>query len=90
MNEDFIQFIWKHRLFDDQAMQTKDGQQVKILHPGQLNTDSGPDFFNARIKIGETSWAGNVEIHQKASDWYRHKHELDSAYDNVVLHVVGI
>ncbi|MGQ8338737.1 DUF2851 family protein [Sunxiuqinia sp. A32] len=88
MNEAFLQFIWQHRLYYAQNMQTTDGDIIEIIQPGQHNTDSGPDFFNARIKIGETSWAGNVEIHQKASDWNRHQHEKDAAYDNVILHVV--
>ena len=89
MNEDFLQFVWKHRLFHAQNLMTADGQPIEIKHPGQANFDAGPDFFNARIKIGTTTWAGNVEIHQKASDWYRHQHEQDAAYNNVVLHVVG-
>ena len=88
MNESFLQFIWKHRLFDERAMQASSEQDIHIIHPGQLNRDAGPDFFNARIKIGETTWAGNVEIHHKSSDWYRHQHEKDAAYDNVILHVV--
>ena len=88
MNEAFLQFIWKHRLFHANNLKTTDGQSIQIINPGQLNSDAGPDFFNARMKIGETTWAGNVEIHQKASDWYRHKHEQDAAYDNVILHVV--
>jgi len=88
MNEAFLQFIWQQKLFTTQDMATKDGQPISVIHPGLLNTDAGPDFFNARIKIGETTWAGNVEIHQKASDWYRHNHDKDAAYNNVILHVV--
>ncbi|WP_423129296.1 DUF2851 family protein [Gaoshiqia sp. Z1-71] len=88
MNEDFLHFVWKHRLFDPAGMQTTNGVPVKVLATGMLNTDAGPDFFNARIQLDDTVWAGNIEIHQKASDWYRHKHELDAAYDNVILHVV--
>lgn len=88
MNEAFLQFVWKHRLFSMGSLKTEDGEEVEVIHPGQPNTDAGPDFFNARVKIGETIWAGNVEIHQKASDWYLHQHEKDAAYDNVVLHVV--
>ena len=88
MNESFLQFIWKHQLLDASKLKTTDDQAISIINPGQQNTDAGPDFFNARIKIGITTWAGNVEIHQKASDWFKHKHQLNSAYDNVILHVV--
>lgn len=90
MNEAFLQFIWKHRQFQQNNLKTQDGQDIQVINPGQQNSDAGPDFFNARIKIGETTWAGNVEIHPKASDWYRHKHDQDAAYDNVVLHVVQV
>ncbi|MGV8091730.1 MAG: DUF2851 family protein [Mangrovibacterium sp.] len=89
MNELFLQFIWKHRLFDHRKLSTHDGQQVKVLSPGIINQDAGPDFFNARIQIGTTVWAGNVEIHQRASEWNRHQHNRDAAYDNVILHVIG-
>lgn len=88
MNEAFLQFVWKHRLFNATNLKTEDGQTVEVIHPGQHNTDAGPDFFNSRIRIDGTTWAGNVEIHQRSSDWCLHKHEQDSAYDNVVLHVV--
>ncbi|MEL7588371.1 MAG: DUF2851 family protein [Prolixibacteraceae bacterium] len=88
MNESFLQFVWKHRLFDSRRLRTSDGQRVKVLSTGTINQNAGPDFFNARIQIGETVWAGNVEIHQRASDWNRHQHNEDAAYDNVILHVV--
>ncbi len=88
MKEEFLQFIWEHGLFNRNNLKTIDGKPAEIIHVGQLNTDSGPDFFNARIRIGETTWAGNVEIHQKSSHWYRHHHNVDAAYDNVILHVV--
>ena len=88
MKEEFVQFIWRMRRFDHQNLATTDGQPVTILHPGVLNTDSGPDFQNARVQIADTQWAGNVEIHLKSSDWIRHKHTGDKAYDNVILHVV--
>ncbi len=90
MNENFLQFLWKYRLFISEQMTTSSGLPVDVVAPGFHNSDAGPDFFNARIRIGDTIWAGNVEIHQRASDWYRHQHENDSAYDNVVLHVVGL
>jgi len=67
-----------------------DGRDITILNPGRLNSDAGPDFFNSRIRIGDTEWAGNIEIHVKASDWHRHGHSADKAYDNVVLHVVAV
>ena len=68
---------------------TENGERLEIIHPGFPNTDAGPDFFNAKIRIGDTLWAGNVEMHLRASDWIRHKHHRDKAYDNVILHVVG-
>lgn len=88
MKEEFLQFIWEQSLFDKTSLKTTDGKPVEIIAPGQHNTDSGPDFFNAKIRIGDTVWAGNVEIHQKASHWYLHHHNYDSAYENVILHVV--
>lgn len=67
-----------------------DGASIEVIDPGRLNPDSGPDFFNSKIKINGIEWAGNVEIHVKASDWVRHRHDSDPAYDSVILHVVGI
>jgi hypothetical protein len=90
MKEEFLQFIWEHGLFNRNNLLTVDGKPAEVMHVGQPNTDSGPDFFNARIRIGETTWAGNVEIHQKSSHWYRHHHNVDAAYDNVILHVVDV
>ncbi|RCH54121.1 DUF2851 domain-containing protein [Mucilaginibacter hurinus] len=86
--EDFLHYVWKFRLFDRIGLQTVDGQDVEIFSAGMHNKDSGPDFHNARIRIGDTMWAGNVEVHLSSSDWKRHGHTHDSAYDNVVLHVV--
>jgi hypothetical protein len=87
MNEAFLSYLWKHRHLN-QDISTESGDQLTILHPGDQNTDSGPDFFNARIRIGNTTWAGNVEIHVQASDWYKHGHHADPAYDRVILHLV--
>lgn len=83
-----MQYIWQHRLWLQQDMHTVDGRVVQVIDAGQLNTDAGPDFFNAKIKIDGEMWVGNVEIHVRASDWYRHKHDKDKAYDSVILHVV--
>lgn len=88
MKEDFLHFIWEHGLFDRTNLKTTEGEALEILATGRPNTDSGPDFFNARIRLGETIWAGNIEIHQKSSHWYTHQHQNNAAYDNVILHVV--
>jgi hypothetical protein len=85
--EDLLQYIWKFRLFNIPLLDSQ-ANCIEVIDTGQPNTDSGPDFFNARIKTGPLIWAGNVEIHLKASDWYRHGHHLDPAYDNVILHAV--
>lgn len=84
-----MQYVWQHRLWHPRGgMATADGRQVTVLDPGLLNTDAGPDFFNAKVRIGDRLWAGNVEIHVRASDWHRHGHDGDRAYDSVILHVV--
>ncbi len=87
MTEEFLHYIWQYRLYSpDLFLQT--GEQLEVLHPGIHNTDSGPDFFTAKIRIGETIWAGNIEVHIQSSDWKRHNHQFDPSYDNVILHVV--
>jgi hypothetical protein len=88
MTEEFLQYIWKHALFDRSGLTTVDGKPVEIVHSGLHNSDAGPDFFNAQLRIGDTLWAGNVEVHIKSSDWFKHKHQDDGAYKNVILHVV--
>lgn len=89
MKEDFLHFVWKFKKLDFLHGETEAGESLQILQTGTHNqTQSGPDFFNAKIKIGEQLWAGNVEIHIKSSDWYTHHHETDPAYDNVILHLV--
>ncbi|MGE5427935.1 MAG: DUF2851 family protein [Methylococcaceae bacterium] len=88
MKEEFLQFIWRHGLYQKEKLKTTDGQPLEILSGGQSNYDSGPDFFNAKVKIGKTVWAGNIEIHQRSSHWYQHRHDSDAAYENVILHVV--
>lgn len=87
-NEDFLHYIWKFKRFNNQELATTDGETIQILKTGIHNQDAGPDFFNAQIKIGNTLWAGNVEIHIKSSDWNAHQHQTDAAYNNVILHVV--
>ncbi|MBS1624867.1 MAG: DUF2851 family protein [Bacteroidetes bacterium] len=88
MKEDLLHYIWRYSLYDTNALQTTAGEAVQIIRPGQYNTDAGADFTNARIRIGETLLAGNVEIHLHQRDWYAHGHDDDAAYNNVILHVV--
>lgn len=87
MTEDLLYHIWKFRLFNA-MLKTTDGTEVEILKPGLRNDDSGPDFFNARIRIGDTTWAGNVEIDVKSSDWVAHGHHINEAFSKIILHVV--
>ncbi len=89
ITEAFLQYIWRLRRFDAQNLITTNTHEtVEILQTGELNKQSGPDFFNARIRIGDTVWAGNVEVHIKTSDWLKHQHQHDKAYQNIILHVV--
>jgi len=88
MQEDFLHYIWKHKKFRFNNLETTTGESIVVTSVGQHNFNSGPDFFNAKIKVGDQLWAGNVEIHIKSSDWFVHSHEQDKAYDNVILHVV--
>lgn len=86
--EDLLHYIWKFHLYNQQNLCTSDGSSLQIISPGTQHHHAGPDFQNAKIKIGETLWAGNVEIHIRASDWMRHEHSNDASYNNVILHVV--
>jgi predicted nucleic acid-binding protein len=88
LTEDFLHYVWKFRLFDRADLKTKDGEELEIFSAGMHNSDAGPDFQNGRIRIGNTVWAGNVELHLSSSDWQKHRHSTDNAYDNVILHVV--
>jgi hypothetical protein len=88
LKEELLHFIWKHQLFSHANLKCTRGKKLDIIHPGMANDDSGPDFFNARVRLADTLWAGNIEIHLKSSDWFDHKHHLDPAYKNVILHVV--
>jgi hypothetical protein len=90
MKEEFLHFIWENKLYRDESLFTEEGESLRVLNPGRHNTNAGPDFFDARIRIGETLWAGNIEIHHKASDWNRHGHQNDPVYRNTILHVVAL
>lgn len=84
-----MQYVWKHRLWRSEDMVTNTGKKVRVVDPRLLNTDAGPDFFNAKIEIDGHMWVGNVEMHYRATDWKRHRHDSDKAYDSVILHVVA-
>lgn len=88
MQEDFLHYIWQYQKLTTTALTTTHGNKLQVISVGEHNTNSGPDFYNSRILIGSQEWAGTVEIHLKASDWYVHEHQNDVTYDNVILHVV--
>jgi hypothetical protein len=90
MQEALLQLIWELGLFNKKGLTDTLGQKIEILKLGKLNRDSGPDFFDASIKIDGTEWHGHVELHIDGKDWYRHGHEKDRAYNSVILHVVWI
>ena len=88
MKEDFLHYVWQYKKFDFSNLTTVSEESLTITNCGNYLKQSGPDFFNAQIVLGNQKWAGNVEIHIKSSDWYLHHHEKDTNYDNVILHVV--
>lgn len=88
MNESFLHYLWQFQYFEKKDLVTTSGESISVLKTGTTNTHSGPDFSNAKVKIADVSWAGNVEVHLKSSDWFAHRHQADGAYNNVILHVV--
>ena len=88
MHEGFICYIWQFQYFDKTELKTSGGEKIEVFQPGIGNTHAGPDFSNAKVKIDGIDWVGSVEIHPRSSGWMEHRHDLDPAYENVVLHVV--
>ncbi len=88
MTERLLQYIWQLQYYNASDLMTIDGEGVLVFAAGMHNTNQGPDFLNARIRIGDFTWSGSVELHLRTSDWKRHEHELDPLYNNVILHVV--
>ena len=88
MNEDLLQYIWNFQLFNPIELVTTENEMVQVVRAGAQNFHSGPDFFNGQVRIGETLWVGNIEIHIKSSDWKKHNHQNDIAYSKIILHVV--
>ena len=89
MKEEFLHYLWKYNLYDHDSLTDNENNEIVVINPGEYNRDSGPDFFNARILIAGTEWAGNVEIHTRSSHFNNHGHNRDHAFDNVILHVVS-
>jgi hypothetical protein len=89
MKEEFLHFLWKYSLYDKEKLLDNDGNRIIVIHPGEYNRDAGPDFFNARISVDGTIWAGNIELHIRSSHFNLHGHQADPSYDNVILHVVA-
>lgn len=88
MTERLLQYIWQFQYFNNRNLQTSQGESLQIMYNGTYNTNQGPDFLNAKIKTGNTTWAGSIEMHINASDWKTHQHSTDKNYTNVILHVV--
>ncbi|MEO8763593.1 MAG: DUF2851 family protein [Ginsengibacter sp.] len=88
MREDLLQYIWRFQYFNASELLTSSGEAVQVIHPGSHNSNQGPDFTGAKIKINKTLWAGNIELHVNSSDWKLHQHSTDSNYNNIILHVV--
>lgn len=88
MQERLLHTIWQYSLYQPSGLQTIDGETITVLHPGRYNTDAGPDFLEAKIKVGDTTLAGHIELHVNSTDWDKHGHEKDEAYKNIVLHIV--
>lgn len=86
--EQLLHYIWKYKLYSKQSFISTDGDEIEVLDTGILNSDAGPDFFNSKVKIGDKIWAGNIEIHKSSSDWKKHNHHTNAAYNSVILHVV--
>ena len=88
MTERLLQFIWQFQYFNKNNLHTIDGECLEIILPGQYNHNQGPDFFNGRIRIGDTILVGNIELHLIEADWHRHEHQHDPNYNNIILHVL--
>jgi hypothetical protein len=85
--EQLLHYVWKHKIFPLKELKTTSGKALEIIDTGLANRNAGPDFFNAKIKLDGVLWVGNIEIHTHSSDWMKHGHHTDKAYDNVILHV---
>lgn len=87
--EQLLHYVWKHKIFPLKELKTTTSQQVEVIDTGLANTDAGPDFFNAKLKLDGVLWIGNIEIHERSSDWFKHGHHADAGYNSVILHIAS-
>ena len=87
--EQLLHYVWKHKIFPLKELKTTTGQQGEFIDTGLANTDAGPDFFNAKLKLDGVLWIGNIEIHERSSDWFKHGHHADAGYNSVILHIAS-
>lgn len=87
--EQLLHYVWKHKIFPLKELKTTTGQQVEVIDTGLANTDAGPDFFNAKLKLDGVLWIGNIEIHERSSDWFKYGHHADTGYNSVILHIAS-
>lgn len=87
--EQLLHYVWKHKIFPLKELKTTTGQQVEVIDTGLANTDAGPDFFNAKLNLDGVLWIGNIEIHERSSDWFKHGHHADTGYNSVILHIAS-
>ena len=87
--EQLLHYVWKHKICPLKELKTTTGQQVEVIDTGLANTDAGPDFFNAKLKLDGVLWIGNIEIHERSSDWFKHGHHADAGYNSVILHIAS-
>lgn len=87
--EQLLHYVWKHKIFSLKEQKTTTGQQVEVIDTGLANTDTGPGFFNAKLKLDGVLWIGNIEIHERSSDWFKHGHHADTGYNSVILHIAS-
>ena len=87
--EQLLHYVWKHKIFSLKELKTTTGQQVEVIDTGLANTAAGPDFFNAKLKLDGVLWIGNIEIHERSSDWFKHGHHADAGYNSVILHIAS-
>ena len=96
--EQLLHYVWKHKIFPLKELKTTTGQQVEVIDTGLAvevidtglqNTHAGPDFFNAKLKLDGVLWIGNIEIHERSSDWFKHGHHADAGYNSVILHIAS-